>query len=123
MAIGSWLSCGNANPKTWSTWLNRLEGWRVDIEGHNLPIALYAGWAELRPSESGQELWACADAASHTNKRAKSALQSQPIASRIIPVTIAVNDQNIRLAFLNLSSRLWISAAREVPPKGLFRFP
>jgi hypothetical protein len=61
--------------------LKRLEGSRVDIEGHNLPIALYAGWAELRPSESGQELLAFADAASYTNKRAKSAVQSQPIAA------------------------------------------
>ena len=81
VAMSSWLSCRNANPKTCSTWLKRLEGWRVDIEGHNLPIALYEGWAELGPSESGQELLACADAAFYTSKRVKSALQSQPIAA------------------------------------------
>jgi diguanylate cyclase (GGDEF)-like protein len=60
--------------------LKRLEGLRVDIEGRSLPIALSAGWAELRSSESAQELLGRADAALYTNKRAKSALQSQPVA-------------------------------------------
>jgi diguanylate cyclase (GGDEF)-like protein len=60
--------------------LKRLEGLRVDIEGHSLPIALSAGWAELRSGESAQELLARADAALYSNKRSKSALQSQPVA-------------------------------------------
>lgn len=60
--------------------LKRLEGMRVDIEGHNLPIALSAGWAELLPGESAKDLLARADTALYTNKRAKSAAQSQPVA-------------------------------------------
>lgn len=60
--------------------LKRLEGLRVDIEGHNLPIALSAGWAELRAGESAQELLVRADAELYTKKRTKSALQTQPIA-------------------------------------------
>jgi diguanylate cyclase (GGDEF)-like protein len=61
--------------------LKRLEGIRVDLEGHNLPVALSAGWAELLPGESAKELLARADAALYANKRAKSAAQSQPVAS------------------------------------------
>ena len=60
--------------------LKRLEGIRVDIEGHNLPIALSAGWAELLSGESAKELLARADAALYVNKRAKSAAHSQPVA-------------------------------------------
>jgi diguanylate cyclase (GGDEF)-like protein len=60
--------------------LKRLEGIRVDIEGHTLPIALSAGWAELLSGESAKELLARADAALYTNKRAKSAVHSQPVA-------------------------------------------
>jgi diguanylate cyclase (GGDEF)-like protein len=61
--------------------LKRLEGIRVEIEGHNLPVALSAGWAELLPGESTKELLARADAALYTNKRAKSAAQPQPVVS------------------------------------------
>jgi diguanylate cyclase (GGDEF)-like protein len=60
--------------------LRRLEGIRVDIEGHSLPIALSAGWAELLSGETAKELLARADAALYANKRAKSAVQSQPVA-------------------------------------------
>lgn len=61
--------------------LRRLEGIRVDIEGHNLPIAMSAGWAELRSGESAQELLARADTGLYANKRTKSATQTQPVAS------------------------------------------
>src|SRR5690242_2376509 len=61
--------------------LKRLEGIRVEVEGHTLPIALSAGWAELLSGESAKELLARADSALYTNKRAKSAAQSQPVAS------------------------------------------
>ena len=60
--------------------LKRLEGIRVDIEGHNLPIALSAGWAELLSGESAKELLARADTALYANKRAKSAPHPQPVA-------------------------------------------
>lgn len=60
--------------------LKRLEGLRVDVEGHNFSIALSAGWAELRSGESAQELVARADAALYANKRTKPAPQSQPVA-------------------------------------------
>ena len=60
--------------------LKRLEGIRVEIEGHNLPVALSAGWAELLPGESAKELLARADAALYANKRSKSTAQSQPVA-------------------------------------------
>ena len=61
--------------------LRRLEGIRVEVDGHNLAIALSAGWAELLSGESAKELLARADTALYTNKRAKSAAQSQPVAS------------------------------------------
>jgi len=61
--------------------LKRLEGIGVEIEGRRLPIALSAGWAELLPGESAKELLVRADAALYANKRAKSAAQSQPVAS------------------------------------------
>jgi diguanylate cyclase (GGDEF)-like protein len=60
--------------------LKRLEGVRVDIEGHSLPIALSAGWAEFLPGESVKDLLARADAALYANKRAKSAAHPQPVA-------------------------------------------
>lgn len=60
--------------------LKRLEGIRVDIEGHSLPIALSAGWAELLSGESARELLARADAALYANKRAKSAAHAHPVA-------------------------------------------
>lgn len=59
--------------------LKRLEGIRVGIEGHTLPIALSAGWAELLSGESGKELLARADAELYANKRTKS--PAQPVAS------------------------------------------
>ena len=61
--------------------LKRLEGIRVEIEGRTLQLALSAGWAELRSGESAKELLARADAELYANKRAKSAAQSQPVAS------------------------------------------
>jgi len=61
--------------------LKRLEGIRVEVEGHTLPIALSAGWAELLSGESAKELLARADSALYTNKRAKSAVHPQPVAS------------------------------------------
>ena len=61
--------------------LKRLEGIHVEIEGHNLPVALSAGWAELLPGESTKELLARADAALYANKRSKPVAQSQPVAS------------------------------------------
>ncbi|PYU26105.1 MAG: hypothetical protein DMG32_10525 [Acidobacteria bacterium] len=61
--------------------LQRLRGIRVEIEGHHLPIALSAGWADLRPGEAAKDLLARADAELYANKRAKSAAQSQPVAS------------------------------------------
>jgi diguanylate cyclase (GGDEF)-like protein len=61
--------------------LKRLEGIHVEIEGQTLPIALSAGWAELLSGESAKELLARADTALYANKRAKSAVQSQPVAS------------------------------------------
>lgn len=60
--------------------LKRLEGIHVDIEGHNLPIALSAGWAELLSGESAKELLARADTALYANKRGKSAAHPQPVA-------------------------------------------
>jgi diguanylate cyclase (GGDEF)-like protein len=60
--------------------LQRLRGIRVEIEGHNLPIALSAGWTELLPGESATDLLARADAELYANKRAKSSAQSQPVA-------------------------------------------
>jgi diguanylate cyclase (GGDEF)-like protein len=60
--------------------LKRLEGIHVDIEGHNLPIALSAGWAELLSGESAKELLARADTALYANKRGKSAPHPQPVA-------------------------------------------
>ncbi len=61
--------------------LKRLEGVRVDVEGRNLPVALSAGWAEILPGETAKELLARADAELYANKRAKTAAQSQPVAS------------------------------------------
>jgi diguanylate cyclase (GGDEF)-like protein len=61
--------------------LKRLEGIRVEIDGRTLPIALSAGWAELLAGESAKDLLARADAELYTKKRAKSATQSQPVAS------------------------------------------
>jgi diguanylate cyclase (GGDEF)-like protein len=60
--------------------LKRLEGIHVDIEGHNLPIALSAGWAELLSGESAKELLARADTALYANKRGKSVPHPQPVA-------------------------------------------
>jgi diguanylate cyclase (GGDEF)-like protein len=61
--------------------LKRLEGIRVEVEAHSLPIALSAGWAELLSGESAKDLLARADAALYSNKRAKATAQSQPVAS------------------------------------------
>ena len=61
--------------------LKRLEGIRVEIEGHNLPIVISAGWADLLSGESAKDLLARADAELYANKRAKSAAQSRPVAS------------------------------------------
>jgi two-component system cell cycle response regulator len=61
--------------------LQRLKGIRVEIEGHDLPIALSAGWAELLSGESAKDLLARTDAELYANKGAKSAAQSQPVAS------------------------------------------
>jgi diguanylate cyclase (GGDEF)-like protein len=61
--------------------LKRLEGIRVEIEGRGLSVALSAGWAELLAGESAKELLARADANLYANKRAKSAAQTQPVAS------------------------------------------
>jgi GGDEF domain-containing protein len=61
--------------------LKRLQGIHVDIEGHTLPIALSAGWAELLPGESAKDILARADAELYTNKRARPAPRSQPVAS------------------------------------------
>ncbi|PYU26525.1 MAG: hypothetical protein DMG30_01965 [Acidobacteria bacterium] len=61
--------------------LKRLEGIRVEIEGHNLPIVISAGWADLLSGESAKDLLARADAELYVNKRAKSAAPSRPVAS------------------------------------------
>jgi diguanylate cyclase (GGDEF)-like protein len=61
--------------------LKRLEGIRVEIEGHNLPIALSAGWAEMLPGEVAKDLLARADVMLYANKRAKSEARPQPVAS------------------------------------------
>ena len=61
--------------------LKRLNGIRVEIEGHYLPIALSAGWADLLSGESAKDLLARADAELYVNKRAKSAAPSRPVAS------------------------------------------
>jgi diguanylate cyclase (GGDEF)-like protein len=60
--------------------LRRLEGIRVEIEGHSLRVALSAGWAELLAGETAKELLARADAELYANKRSKSTAQSQPVA-------------------------------------------
>jgi diguanylate cyclase (GGDEF)-like protein len=61
--------------------LKRLEGISANIEGRNLLLELSAGWAQLLPGESAKELLARADAELYANKRARSAAQSQPVAS------------------------------------------
>jgi diguanylate cyclase (GGDEF)-like protein len=60
--------------------LKRLEGIRVELEGHNLYVALSAGWAELISGESAKELMARADAALYANKRAKSPAHPHSVA-------------------------------------------
>jgi len=61
--------------------LKRLEGISVDIDGHKLPVAVSAGWAELLSGERAKELLDRADAALYGNKRMKAAAHSQPVAS------------------------------------------
>jgi diguanylate cyclase (GGDEF)-like protein len=61
--------------------LKRLEGIRVEIEGHIVPIVISAGWADLLTGETAKDLVARADAELYANKRAKSAAQSRPVAS------------------------------------------
>ena len=61
--------------------LKRLEGISVDIEGHKLPVALSAGWAELLADERAKELLDRADAELYANKRKKALTHSQPVAS------------------------------------------
>ena len=61
--------------------LKRLEGISVDIEGHKLPVALSAGWAELLSGERAKELLDRADAELYANKRKKALAHSQPVAS------------------------------------------
>ena len=61
--------------------LKRLEGISVDIDGHKLPVAVSAGWAELLSDERAKELLDRADAALYGNKRMKAAAHSQPVAS------------------------------------------
>jgi diguanylate cyclase (GGDEF)-like protein len=61
--------------------LKRLEGISVDIDGHKLPVALSAGWAELLSGERAKELLDRADAELYANKRKKALAHSQPVAS------------------------------------------
>jgi diguanylate cyclase (GGDEF)-like protein len=60
--------------------LKRLTGIRVEFDGHSLPIAFSAGWAELISGETARELLTRADAALYANKRAKSQERRQPVA-------------------------------------------
>ena len=60
--------------------LKRLTGIRVEIDGHSLPIAFSAGWAELIAGETARELLTRADTALYANKRAKSQERRQPVA-------------------------------------------
>jgi diguanylate cyclase (GGDEF)-like protein len=60
--------------------LKRLTGIRVEIDGHSLPIAFSAGWADFIIGETARELLTRADAALYANKRAKSHERRQPVA-------------------------------------------
>ena len=49
--------------------LGRLNGMKVDLGGHSIPLAFSAGWTNYTPGESPEELLKRADDALYANKR------------------------------------------------------
>jgi diguanylate cyclase (GGDEF)-like protein len=61
--------------------LDRLNGLRIGLAGHEFPVTFSAGWADYIPDETPAEFVKRADEALYANKRAAKQRQEQPALS------------------------------------------